>query len=402
MTVARRGGLRRGDVAALEICAVAALYYGSAELGLLQQLVRSQVTPLWPPTGIAVAALLLRGPRIWPGITLGALLANLVPGPSYAGLFLIVVGNTLAPLCSYALLRHAGFRPGLDRLHDALALICLGAFTGTLVSATAGSGTLVLTGALDTDRFWPTWWVWWTGDAMGVLVVTPVLLVLCRARLPRHVPPSRWAEVLLLLAATACVGVIDTSSTPLLFLGFPLLIWAAFRFRLAGAAPVALAVSIFAIIAANHGSGPFARHGMLTDMVTLQAYNGSSALTALLVAAAVSERDRSQREIARACGHLAELVSRLSVTGPQPIPPTTGSGPHPGPRGDSGPRTDSSPRRDSSSSSSSSPSPSPSPKAPPRPDSRSTPGTGLGEERHHSRSTYRPVAPPSRRPADPG
>ncbi|MGY9070481.1 MASE1 domain-containing protein [Streptomyces sp. CAS3] len=385
MTVARRGGLRRGGVAALEICAVAALYYGSAELGLLQQLVRSQVTPLWPPTGIAVAALLLRGPRIWPGITLGALLANLSLGPSYAALFLIVVGNTLAPLCSYALLRRAGFRLELDRLHDALALIFLGAFTGTLVSATAGSGTLVLTNALSTDRFWTTWWVWWTGDAMGVLVVTPVLLALCRARLPRQVTPSRWAEVLLLLAATACVGFIDTSSTPLLFLGFPLLIWAAFRFRLAGAAPVALAVSIFAIIAANHGVGPFARHGMLTDMVTLQAYNGSSALTALLVAAAVSERDRSQKEIARACGHLAELVSRLSITGTQPIPPTADSRPRRGPRlapdADSGSR----PRPDSGSA----------------PGAGPGPGPGPGEELHHSRSTYRP-APPPRRPADPG
>ncbi|MFF8988937.1 MASE1 domain-containing protein [Streptomyces sp. NPDC014983] len=321
MTVPWHGALRRGGMAVLEICAVAALYYGSAELGLLQQLVRGQVTPLWPPTGIAVASLLLRGPRIWPGITLGALLANFFLGPSYAALFLIVVGNTLAPLCSYALLHRAGFRPDLGRLYDALALIFLGALTGTLISATAGSGTLVLTGALPTDRFWTTWWVWWTGDAMGVLVVTPVLLLLSGAHLPRHVPPSRWAEALLLLAATACVGVIDVGRTPLLFLGFPLLIWAAFRFRLAGAAPCALAMSTFGIIAATHGTGPFAGHGLLTNMITLQAYNGSSALTALLVAAAVSERDRSQREIARACGHLAELVSKLSSTGDQQVRP---------------------------------------------------------------------------------
>ncbi|WP_079174992.1 MASE1 domain-containing protein [Streptomyces malaysiense] len=374
MTVARRGGLRRGGVAALEICALAALYYGSAELGLLQQLVRGQVTPLWPPTGIAVAALLLRGPRIWPGITLGALLVNLSLGPSYTALLLIVVGDTLAPLCAYVLLRRAGFRPELDRLRDAIALVFLGAFAGTLVSATTGSGTLVLTGGLNTDRFWTTWWVWWTGDAMGVLVVTPVLLVLSRARLPWHVKPSRWAEVLLLLAATACVGVVDTSSTPLLFLGFPLLIWAAFRFRLAGTAPVALAVSVFAIIAAGRGSGPFAEHGVLTDMVTLQAYNGSSALTALLVAAAVSERDKSQREIARACGHLADLVSRLSATGTQPTPPASGSHPHPGP-----------PRGSDAGSGS-------------RPRPGSTPGAG--EERHRSRSTYRP-APPPRGTADP-
>ncbi|MEW2621529.1 MASE1 domain-containing protein [Streptomyces sp. NPDC048106] len=337
MTVARQGRLRRGGMAALEICVVTALYYGSAKLGLLEQLVRSQVTPLWPPTGIAVASLLLRGPRIWPGITLGALLVNLSLSPSYAVLFLILVGNTLAPLCSYALLRRAGFRPELARLRDALALIFLGAFAGMLVSATAGSGTLILSGALAADRFWTTWWVWWTGDAMGVLVVTPVLLVLWRARLPRQVAPSRWAEGLLLLVAIACVGVIDTSRTPLLFLGFPLLIWAAFRFRLAGAAPCALATSTFAIIAARHGSGPFAGHGMLTDMITLHAYNGAAALTALLVAAAVSERDRSQKEIARACGHLAELVCRLATTGNQAMPTTADSRPAPAPRGPVGP-----------------------------------------------------------------
>ncbi|MFE2383068.1 MASE1 domain-containing protein [Streptomyces misionensis] len=346
MVVARQGALRRGCTTALEILAVTGLYYGSAKLGLLQELVRNQVTPLWPPTGIAVAGLLLRGPRLWPGIAFGALLANLDLGPSFAALFLIVVGNTLAPLCSYGLLQVAGFRAGLDRLYDVLVLIFLGAFAGMLISATAGSGTLVLSGALATDQFWPTWWVWWTGDAMGVLVVTPVLLVLSTAHPPRNVPASRWLEAVLLVVAIACVGLVETGTTPLLFLGFPLLIWAAFRFRLAGAAPCALAVSTFAIYNAARGAGPFRTHGLLTDMITLQAFNTSSALTALLVAAAVSERERSQREIARACGHLAELVSRLSDTGSQPalpavdgygaqLHPPSGSRSAPAPRGPS-------------------------------------------------------------------
>ncbi|MGW4561575.1 MASE1 domain-containing protein [Streptomyces sp. NPDC004561] len=318
MTVARRERLRHGGVAALEICVVAALYYGSAELGLIQQLVRGQVTPLWPPTGIALASLLVRGPRVWPGIALGALLANVSLGPSVLAVLGIVAGNTLAPVCSYALLRRAGFRVELDRLRDALALIFLGAFAGMLVSATVGTGTLALSGALSTGKFWPTWSVWWTGDAMGVLVVTPVLLVLRTLRRPRQVPAYRWLEGLLLLAATACVGFVETRGTPLMFLGFPLLIWAAFRFQLAGAAPCALAVSTFAIIAATRGSGPFLGHDLLTDMITLQAFNGASSLTALLVAAAVSERNQSQKEIARACAYLAELVARIAASGYQP------------------------------------------------------------------------------------
>ncbi|MEU6259406.1 MASE1 domain-containing protein [Streptomyces sp. NPDC047043] len=315
MTRARREQLRRGGVAALDVCVVAALYYVSAKLGLLQQLVRGQVTPLWPPTGIALASLLLRGPRVWPGIALGALLVNVSLGPSVWAVLLIVAGNTLAPVCSYLLLRRTGFRVELDRLRDALALIFLGAFTGMLVSATTGSGTLALAGVLSADQFWPTWSVWWTGDAMGVLTVTPVLLVLRSARWPKDAPPARWAEGLLLLAATCCVGVLETSRAPLMFLGFPLLIWAAFRFQLAGAAPCALAVSTFAVIAAARESGPFAGHNLLTNMITLQAFNGSSSLTALLVAATVSERTQTQKEIARACGHLAAMVAEMAQSG---------------------------------------------------------------------------------------
>ncbi|MFF0791510.1 MASE1 domain-containing protein [Streptomyces spiralis] len=313
MSVARREQLRRGGLTVLEICAVAALYLGSARLGLLQQLVRGQVTPLWPPSGIALASLLLRGRRVWPGIALGAFLVNVTLGPSLPAVLAIAAGNTLAPLCSYALLRRTGFRAELDRLRDALALIFLGAFTGMLVSATTGSATLTVAGVLSTAGFWPTWSVWWTGDAMGVLVVTPVLLVLRSARLPKDVPPSRWAEALLLGAATLGVGFLEAGSTPLLFLGFPLLIWAAFRFQLAGAAPCALVVSTFAIVAAAGRAGPFAGQDLLTSMITLQAFNGSTSLTALLLGTVIGERNQAQREIARACGQLAEMAAKIAI-----------------------------------------------------------------------------------------
>lgn len=315
MTVARYERLRRGGVTALEICAVAALYYGFGRLGLLQQLVRGQVTPLWPSTGIAMAALLLLGPRIWPGIALGAFLINIALGPTLPAVLVIVAGNTLAPLCSYLLLRRTGFRTEMDRLRDALALVFLGAFTGMLVSATIGSSTLLVAGALSGGDFWPTWSVWWTGDAMGVLLVAPVLLVLRSARPPNDVPPARWMEAALLLAATACVGYLQTGGAPLLFLGFPVLIWAAFRFQRAAAAPCALALSTLAIVAAGERSGPFAGHDLLTDMITLQAFNGSIALTALLLGAAVSERIQTQKDIEEACSQLAEMVARIEPEG---------------------------------------------------------------------------------------
>ncbi|MGW2572192.1 MASE1 domain-containing protein [Streptomyces sp. NPDC001537] len=128
-------------------------------------------------------------------------------------------------------------------------------------------------------------------------------------------------EGLLLGAAAIGVGFLEISRAPLLFLGIPLLIWAAFRFQPAGAAPCALAVSTFAIIAAARGSGPFHGHALLINMLTLQAFNGSAALTALLLGAVVSERNQTQREIARACGQLAEMVARMATGDLRPTLP---------------------------------------------------------------------------------
>lgn len=293
-----------------EIVVVAAVYYGAAKLGLLQQLVRGQITPFWPPTGVAMTALLLLGRRIWPGIALGAFCVNVALGPSVWTALIIAAGNTAAPLTAYYLLGRAGFRNRLDRLRDVLALIFLGALGAMLISATVGTAVLVLSGALKGSEFWPTWSVWWTGDTMGVLVVTPFLLVLRSAHWPRGIPPRRWAEAIALTATTLGLGYLatGTSNASLLFLGLPSLTWAAFRFQLPGAAPCALAISSLAVLAAGRRTGPFTHHGLLGNMVTLQAFNGVTALTALLLSAVITERNRTHDEIERLCAQLAEMV----------------------------------------------------------------------------------------------
>ncbi|MGI5440955.1 MASE1 domain-containing protein [Streptomyces shenzhenensis] len=318
MTVASRARLRRSGITALEICAVGALYYASGRLGLLQQLVGGRVTPLWPPTGVALAGLLLLGPRIWPGIALGTFLINISLGPSVPAVLAITAGNTLAPLCACALLRRAGFRTEMNRLRDVLGLVVLGAFTGMLISATVGSGALHLAGALPANQFWLTWWVWWAGDAMGVLMVTPVLLVLRSASRPKGVPRSRWVEGAALVAATVAVGFLQISPAPLIFLAFPVLVWAAFRFQRSGAAPCALALSIFAIVAAARRTGPFTGHDLLVNMIALQAFNSAAALTALSLAAAITERNLAHEKIEQACRRLAELAAQTApeVSGP--------------------------------------------------------------------------------------
>ena len=113
--------------------------------------------------------------------------------------------------------------------------------------------------------------------------------------------------------ATIGVGFLEASRVPLLFLGLPVLIWAAFRFQRAGAATCALAVSTFAILAAARRTGPFAGQDLLIDMITIQAFNGSVALTALLLSATISEHRQNRKEIEQACRQLADMVARIAT-----------------------------------------------------------------------------------------
>lgn len=303
---------RRYLIFGAQTLVVALAYYLSANVGLSFAVVRGQVTPLWPPTGIALTCLLLFGIRSWPGITVGAFLANLAFGPSILAVVAISAGNTLAPVGAYYLLRRAGFDLELKRLKDVLALITLGAFAGMLISATIGAGTLVLTGALAAGDFWSTWSVWWAGDAMGVLVVAPVLLVAATIRLDHRVPLPRWLEAAILFTGLAALTVVVTrSSADLLFLIFPMLIWAALRFRQAGAATANLLVSVTMVLAAAAGQGPFAGPDLLTAMITLQLFNGSVTLTTLLLAAITNERDEAQHTLQRAVSQLSDAVATL-------------------------------------------------------------------------------------------
>jgi integral membrane sensor domain MASE1 len=162
----------------LQAAVVALSYWLAASASLRLALVHGQVTPIWPPTGIALVAILVFGRRVWPAVFLAALAVNLPIGPSPLGAAFIAAGNTLAPLVAAALLKRAGFRIALDRLRDAAAIIVLGALLAMTISATFGTSVLVLWGGVPLESFWSTWAVWWTGDAMGVLLVAPFILSL--------------------------------------------------------------------------------------------------------------------------------------------------------------------------------------------------------------------------------
>ncbi len=319
--VIRSEEARRRAVYVAQVLGVAGAYYLAGRLGLMRQVVidGAVVTPLWPPTGIALAALLCLGARVWPGIALGTLVTVSEIGDAFTvSRLAIMLGNTVAPLTAYALLRRVGFRTELARLRDGVCLVFLGAFAGMLISATVGSFTLLLDDKVPPGRFWLVWSSWWAGDAMGVLVVTPVLLVLRRARWPRR--GDRWLEASVLAVVVIVVASIATrSSMSMIYVVFPVIIWSALRFQLPGSAPCALVVSVLAILAGTDGLGPFAGHSLMQIMANLSLLNGCVALTALLLGAIVAEHRNIRRETEYAVEELEALVEQLApLSGPEP------------------------------------------------------------------------------------
>src|SRR5687767_6982707 len=161
---------------AAKTAALAVVYVFAARMGLELGTVSGFATLVWPPTGIAIAALLLGGYRLWPGVFVGALVANIwngAPIPVGVG---IAAGNTLEAVAAvYLLHRLPDFRVSLDRVRDAIALIILAAAFSPLVSATIGTGTLELAGLIPTGQVGEHWRAWWLGDAIGALLVAPVI-----------------------------------------------------------------------------------------------------------------------------------------------------------------------------------------------------------------------------------
>ena len=271
----------------LRLVALGLAYYVSARLGLRLALVDDIVTPLWPPTGVAVVGLSMLGFAAWPAVAVAAFAVNVSLASSPLVAAGIAVGNTLAPLAAAALLRRADFDARLERLRDAVVLVAV-ALVSMMMSASVGTASVAAGGAsLDWGE---TWWVWWAGDAMGVLIVAPVLWSLARVR---RSPPdwSRATEAALLFAALILGSLAAAGSEDgLFFVMLPLVAWVAWRFQQLGAAPAGLIVSTIVILAAVDDRGVFAGDPLHQQMVVLQTFNASVALTSFVFAAAFTER----------------------------------------------------------------------------------------------------------------
>ena len=292
------------------------VYVLAGKLGLQLAFVHASATAVWPPTGIAIAALLLFGYRLWPGITVGAFLVNLFTAGSAATSLGIATGNTLeAFLAVYLVNRFANGRRVFDRPPDILKFALFAGALGPSVSATFGVTTLASLGYAGWGSYGMIWLTWVLGDMGGALLVTPLLVLWLRN--PRH----RWSgrqflEISLLLLAVFVIGEVVFGSTlpfaarkyPLPFLVIPLLVWAALRFGQREVATIMFLVSGSAIWGTLGGFGPFARDPLDEALLMLQIFTGMMAVMALALAGAVAEHRRAEEALHRAHGELESRV----------------------------------------------------------------------------------------------
>ena len=279
-----------------ELVCVLVAYLVAGEIGLAVPFTSGNVSPLWPPAGVALAAMVILGYRVWPAVALGAFLVNFFTGIPHLAAAGIALGNTVGPLCGAWLLRQLPrFQPSLTRLRDVLGMSILGAFCGTAVSATVGAGVLFLTGVNAWSGFASAWLMWWLGDAMGVLIVTPLVLTFTGLTSIRE--ERRLVELAcLLLGAVGSALVIFDPRLGLMradmfaFGVFPFVLWGAIRFEAAGAAIVSFLISAIAVWGTAHGFGPFIKGDALQNATLLQSFLGVTAVSGMVLAAVIAER----------------------------------------------------------------------------------------------------------------
>jgi two-component sensor histidine kinase len=314
------------DVGALlhyagELIVVGIVYLAAAKFSLLLASINASATPIWPPTGLTLAAILLRGYRIAPAIFAGALIANITTAGSLASSSGIATGNMLECLVgAYAIHRWSG---GLETFKTPtgvarFALICLGS---TAISATLGVVSLSLGGYANWSDFNAIWTTWWMGDLAGALVIAPVVLLWAKQR---DAPVERHEAVqsLLVYAAAIAIGVIAFSPlfrqfptrASLSFLAILPMMWAALRHNQRDTATTALILSCFAVWGTIANGGPFVRSNLNDSFLLLLAFMISVSVPSLAMSAEVDVRKRREEQagfVMREVSHRSKNV--LSV-----------------------------------------------------------------------------------------
>ena len=277
---------------------LAAAYYALAKLSLAAATEHRVVSSIWPPSGVAIFALMRFGLHLAPGAAMGAFALNATSGVGVAASGVIAIGDALEPLVGALLVRRfTGGNLGLDRVRDVLAFTVLAAGGSTFIAATIGVGTLVASGAAESAAAVSLWLVWWTGDAVGVLVVAPFLLTWTQ---PERTTVARtvWFETVVLFVAMAFItDVVFGNSGMRAFIVYPAAIWAGWRLGPRGAATAAALVTLIATWRTLAGYGPFTTESPASNLYTLQLFLALFAVKALLFAASRAEASAHETEL---------------------------------------------------------------------------------------------------------
>jgi signal transduction histidine kinase/CheY-like chemotaxis protein len=282
----------------------AVLYFVAGKLSLKLAFLHASASPVWPPAGIALAALLLFGIRLWPAIFIGAFLVNLTTAGNVFTSLGIATGNTLEAVIGAWLIQ--GFAGGLrvfERAYDVFKF-ALAAALSALVSPTIGLTGLALAGFATWATYPDIWLTWWLGDLGGVVMFAP-LLVLWLAHPLRRGNPSRDFEVaILLLLLTLLSEVvfggwfsISTLNYPIAFLLGPIIVWTSFRLSARETATGLFVLSAIAIWGTLQRYGPFVRADPNQSLLILQSFNILTTITAIALAAGMAERRRAEAAI---------------------------------------------------------------------------------------------------------
>lgn len=305
-----------------QILVLGLVYFVAAKLGLSFASLHKNVTPVWPPTGIAIASLLIFGRRLWPGVFLGALAANVLTEVPIGSALGIATGNTLEALVACFLLqRVVGWSNALDSVSDVMRFVGCATVLAPVVSASIGSVSLCVGGAAEWANFSSLWLTWWIGDGFGALIFTPFILSWrSPERSNARLNAGHWPEssVLLLLHVMVVMLVFGgwfpgpVKTYPLAYLSLPFLSWAALRFDLRIVTSAILFMTAVAVWGARQGYGPFAEGSPNLSLILLMSFVGTSALMTMVVAAVTTERRKAETDAVQAESERTELLHRES------------------------------------------------------------------------------------------
>jgi PAS domain S-box-containing protein len=280
------------------------VYFIAGKLGLMLASLHASASPVWPPAGIALAALLVLGYRTWPAIFVGAFLVNVTTAGNVATSLAIASGNTLEALCGAWLVnRFAGGTTVFDRPQGVFKF-ALAAAISTIISPAFGVTSLALAGFADWANYGTIWLTWWLGDATGDLLIAPLIILWSIPSKPRwNRREAVEVGILLLLLFVLSEAVfggwlkISARSYPIGFISWPIVIWTAFRFTQRETATSIFILAALAIWGTLHGFGPFVGETENQSLLALQSWTAVIIMSAMALSAGMAERARAEEAL---------------------------------------------------------------------------------------------------------